>query len=387
MDITSQRLPQDLDVGSSIRRRAARLKLSARALESASQIVAEAGLQDKDAMTRLRKEWFNDLMADPSDDDYAAAIGDPDAHFLSWITLRSRLPYHVTYRAVDKAGRRCGPDLALLMVKVRWKQEVAWAQRARSSRDEVQAVLAALFIAEARRDPGKVFVSLTEEAASATATDRFYADHPNHELTAEEIRNGFGDEAWRPVWQRYAERQFAPLLEKLSDVKLGALAKKARQDEQHEKRRMAIEQTTGYLERWPLSRRISLLHLGLKEHLSSNDVVNAERAYILALRRGTVELPASGQAVDTAFFDWMRGSDFPIDAPNEDQTAERLDAVRFLGSRWIDHLPEDLIDIGARSRVAFSEWRKQVLTGVRPPPLDPVADYGMFLLESGADDL
>lgn len=365
-----------------IKARAARLGVSKTALENATELLLEAGWRDKDAADRLRREWLNDVIVDPSEEAYAKAASDPDESFLVWVGQRAKDPFHVSYRAVDRVGRQMGSDVAVLMISMRWPQEIAWAQRCRRHENPEVAVKAALFLAEARRDPSKVFQALTEVYQRTIAEDRGYALHSNHEISAEEIRSGIGvTDGWFPLFMRYAGSHFSRILDSLSEDKLLNLARTARRDEEEEQRRVQLESCLAYLARWPLSCRISALHLALRDRMQANDLVACEEAFIEALRRGDVVLPDEGKAVDTLFFEWMRGGDYKPDRADKKERERRRQQLHFLDRSWLESLPADVIELGAASRSVFHEWRTAVLSGQRVPPRSVPVDYAMFVLE------
>src|SRR5690554_2457034 len=83
-----------------LRMRARSLSLSSQAMERAGEILKAASWKDKDADERLRKEWFNDVLAD-TDENFQRAASDPDEHFLAWLEARVGDPYAVSIRAQD----------------------------------------------------------------------------------------------------------------------------------------------------------------------------------------------------------------------------------------------------------------------------------------------
>jgi len=358
------------------------LRLSPETPGVAEEVLQQQGWREvAEAARQLHREWLNDLFV--YDEAYEAAAGRPDEAFLTWLRARARDPWHVTPRAVDDVGRRYGGETANLFQHIRWPQEIAWARVLRRSRDERTAVQAALFLTEARRDPSQMFRKLTEIHFEASAGDIHYHSHPNHELSQAEILEGRGlEENWKPLFLHEAGPAFRALLRQLSPEQMKQFAAAAAREEDEERRRQALEKCLSYLERHPLSCRMTALHVAREERMTSNDIVACEEAFIEALRRGNIPLPDNETAIDQSFFEWMRHGDYKPDSPDEVEVRRRIEGLAIIDNAWMQRLPRDVRDLGAERRRLFSLWRSEVTTGRRPPPRCLATDYALYLLET-----
>jgi hypothetical protein len=367
-----------------LRRRAAKLVVAPAAMEEALRVVQSAGFKDAKDCDRLRKEWFNDVMADETDDDYTQAARNPNRHFLDWLRKRVQQPFHVSYRQINKVARTFGTEVSLVMAS-RWRQEIAWAHRLRLDTNDQIAVLAGIFLRDAKRDPGKLFVAMAESYVTAVAEDPFYANHPNHNLNEDEIREASVNGGFNPLFLRVAQKLYYTILDKMSSVEREAVARKARQEEVTELKRLKVRRMVGYLHRFPLRHRCSVL-FSVRSKLSSNDMVLAERAFLDGLLDGSIPFDQTDEhRLPSLFTQWLATAAFPADLQSDQEIEDRRDAVLSLGMAWVEKLPLDLKNIGGTKRSLFNQWRAAILAGKRLPPADPLVDYAMYLLVHGGE--
>lgn len=364
-----------------IRERAAALAVSAEAVREAQSLAAAAGLPGNDAGERLRREWLNDLVSDPEHEERARASAQPDAHFMEWVQTRVRNPFHVTYRAVGKVARKQGDDIAMRMVNITWSQEIAWAQRLRLDDNPRVAVLSALFLREASSDPAKLFVEIANTYETALSEEPGYVSSVNHALTPEEIRSGAGDALWNPLFLQYAGRAYAEVLNAMARSRLEALAARARRDEETDRARMAVQDMVRRLRLHPLSRLVGVISATAELGLGSNDLLDLESRFLAEVERGEIKIDGNDVPIYRLLIGFVRRNAGDVGAPLSGEQAALLVArVDTLGQRWIDRLPADFKPLNATRKANFEGWKADVLSGLRPPPLDPVLDYGFYLV-------
>jgi hypothetical protein len=369
------------------RDRAAALQVSAETVAEARKVVATAGMLGVDAAERLRKEWFNDVFGDRDNRDFKAASADPDGHFLEWLRERVLNPFHVTYRAVERAARRHGAEAAMKLATVVWQQEVAWAQRLRRDRNQRIAVLSAMFLREAVSNPFKAFGRIADAYADALTDDPDYARSACHDLTPSEIRERPESHDWTPLFLRISERAYRDILSEMSRTKLEALAERAARDEAKDLATLGTRRAAVSMLKSPLSRMAGVISSAIAAGLDSNDLVTAERRFAERLASGAIELPKGAFIPYREFLDFVAAEGAVAEPPLESEEELRIARVDCLDMAWLDQrVPEDFARFGALRKEKFENWKADVVAGVRPGPIDPVSDYGFFLIASAARD-
>lgn len=369
-----------------IRARAAALSVSPQIVAQVGETAREAGFPDAAAADRLRKEWLNDLVADLSDEHFRPAAKDPDSHFLEWARQRVREPFHVTYRAVDRVSRLYGSEAGLQLVTVTWPREIASAQRLRKDENQRVAVLAALFLRGALQEPGEMFRKLADTWAAATAESPSLASSGD-ERSPQEIRLSPDPLPWTPLFLRIADKTYGNAVTDMSRSKLEALAERAARDEDRDLAKIAAARSAAHARRSPLSRMPGVISRAAALGMESNVLLDAERDFLARLELGEIPLLPGTALPYREFIGFLEAGSLRCAAPatKEDEAARRgrVDLlVRSRAKGWIDSLPREFGDFGARRKDRFEQWHLQVAEGVRPAPVDPVVDYGHFLISN-----
>ncbi len=364
-----------------------------RALAVSPQVMAEvaaaceaAGSREADAAAKLHREWVNDTVVAVGRAWFRAAALDPDATFLAWAVARLGDPFHVTYRAREVSRATHGDETALLFGEVRWHQEVAWAHRMRGSDNDRIAILAETWLTAARRDPAKLFRAIVDIYADEAATDQDYARSSFHLLDADEIRAGKVDDLhWRPLWLRFAERAFGSKLNAMSRAQHAQLATRVREAEWRDRTgRVRRRVADGLRARRP-SLVVGVMQQAVQAGLSSDDLVQAEDAFVRSVENGDTDLAATPLAPWKAFAATLGPWAGRADPPSPEEAARRIEAIEQMPPTWASTLPEDVRSLRATDRARLVAWFDAVARdGTRTPPADPAVDYGMWLVEDAA---
>lgn len=353
----------------------AALAVGQEALKRAAEITG-----DSNQSVRLHREWLNDVLSLHGGVVYADAIRDPARAFLGWLEERVRDPYHLSHRALSGARQKVGPDHALILFSVRWSQEVAWARRMRGSEHDRTACLAGLWLAAAGREPLRIFGSVVDCYGPALE-DITYRDGGLHDLTATMIENGsLQSPPWTPLWQRSAEALFgATLAGDPARVRTAARQVRAKAAADH----LAAEcdRRVTALRRSRPSLSPSVLMSLTRRGLSSDDVVAAEQAFLDQVGSGqiTCERGSDGTGEFLAFA--VRWAD-AVAAPDGAEALARRSAVAALSLAWARRLPEAWKVIGCADPDRLRSWCRAIMEGERTPPLDPMLDYGVWLVSA-----
>ncbi len=372
-------IDEQTEIADFLRLKLASINLTAQTLAQAEDIIAASPLNGKDALKRLRREWMNDVLQ--RDDMFGDAIKSPNAKFLTWISTRVRDPFHVTYRAAEKAARLYSPEFANLMHFVRWRQEVAWAERMRGDDNDRIAVLSFLFFTSSTADPAKAFLGLCESyMLSMSAGGTNYVNHPNHRLTPDQILAGEGEQGWVPLFVGYAERTVGRQLVEMPPARFAKLAAHARNEERAARRRRSAAGIVARIRQSPMSRLPGLIFEAVRYRLGSNDLVALENAFLLSVEQGEVEL--NGSDPYPAFLRYLQAHSGDRMLPPEDSEAmRRIASIRTLNNEWLSGLSSDLKQFGGGDGRVLAKWRMQVMRGDREAPVDPLVDYAFFLIE------
>ena len=165
-----------------------KLKLDDFTIQTAKDICIKHDFDPEQGFVdQFKKEWVSDTLGlDKSDEQYKNAFISPSTHFLTWLSQRVQNPYHVTYRAVDKASKQYGFEFASLMHRTRWVQEIAWAKKMRNDPDGITCIFANLFLMASKKNPSKVFLSLVDLGADLIEDAAYFASNI-HDLNEKEI--------------------------------------------------------------------------------------------------------------------------------------------------------------------------------------------------------
>lgn len=368
----------DTGVADYLRLKLKSLELHPSTLVSAQGIVDASQLAARDTLARLRREWTNDTLH--RDEIFQEAMKNPDENFLTWLSARVQDPHHVSYRAVEKAARLYSTDFANLMHFVKWRQEVAWAQRLRADDNDRIAVLSFLFFTSSTADPSKAFLGLCESYMISLDGAVAYPNHINHKLTPEAILDGEGEQGWVPLFVCYAERAAGRQLIEMPPGHFTKLAERARNDEWTARNLRNARKVAGQIRQNPMSRLPGLIFEAVRYSLGSNDLVALEAAFLDEIEAGTIAVTAADAY--SAFIRYLQGhSGDRLAPPGEPECMRRIESIRKLNNEWLNGLSSDLRQFGGGDGRLLAQWRMSVMRGDREAPVDPLVDYGFFLLE------
>lgn len=357
------------------------LSVSEATMEQAAKLVTDADIKDGDACTRLYREWVNDTVVVEGRRP-PRFKRDRDAQFLEWLTLRVREPYHVTFRAHEAVRASSGDNVALLFSEVRWSQEVAWASRMRGSDNDRIAVLAETWLTAARRDPSKLFRGLVDIYVEEALADPAYIGSVFHELTVDQIIEHGDQSHWRPLWLRFAEREFGRRLNAMKRGQLESLAARFRDNEALARASTRRTRQVEVLRARRPSLMIAVLTAAAERGLSSDALVDAEAAFIDAVQAG--EFDHQSRIRDASwriFLDRLAAWSGPRPKLDQSEADRRITLIEELPPSWPATLPQPFRDIGSHEQDTLVSWLQAIRRGFRAAPKDPVVDYGLWLAE------
>ncbi|MBY3433773.1 hypothetical protein HFN89_06375 [Rhizobium laguerreae] len=365
-----------------LRQRVASLSIKAETIEAAERIVKANRMVSK-IVEPLRKEWLNDMITHPNAGEFRLAASDPDGHFLRWIDLRSRRPYHVTRRTVASVGEKYGTDTASKLSIVVWPQEIAWAQRMRLDPNPFTATKSALFLRETLNNPSKTFSAMADIYSDAIMRVG-YTDSPVQDLSAAEIRFATELPEFAPLFQRYAARAYADTLKNMTRDQVEKLAQRAAAEENEDRRLVAAEGIARAAQRSPMRRSVSTIRTAIAFKLDSNTTFLLESAFIRKVEAGDVDIEPGQRTADAGFLRLIADPaqrDAVLSTENVPSTAAYMDTweIAHLNASFLDQLPPSYTPL-ACGKAQLGSWQEAVVTGKRPCPYDAVSDLGFFLL-------
>jgi len=374
-----------------LKRRVEALQLPAGTVQEVERIIQAEGLKLPGAAEALRVEWLNDMVAHDSSAEFGHAARNPAQHFIEWARLRARKRFHVTYRSVDTVERRLGTDVASRMAMVVWPQEIAWAQRMRLDRNPLVATKAALFLREAEGQPGKTFEKIADIFADAFLTSD-YTDHPVHSMSPAEIRLADTVPEFTPLFLRHAARAYADKLRGMSREMLAKLASVAARDEQEDRDTEAGRQSAAIAQASPMRRMLAVISAAISAGIKPNDLHDLERVFLLLLERGSVKVEIGTGSPHQYFITEItnpvrRNGMLLAAAPRgagEDPDSLAWQVVN-LRQGWLKSLPESFQRMAPRLGPAMEAWQVDIAEERREAPLDPVSDFGFFLLKDWSE--
>jgi hypothetical protein len=365
-----------------LRERVASLAVKPETIEAAERI-AKANRMVAKIVDPLRKEWLNDMITHPNAGEFRLAATNPDAHFLKWIEMRSRHPYHVTRRTVAAVGDKYGTDIATKLSIVVWPQEIAWAQRMRLDQNPFTATKSALFLRETVGNPSKTFAAIADMYSDAIMRIG-YLDNPVQDLSAMEIRFGKEIPEFAPLFQRYAARAYAETLKDMNRDQVEKLAQRAAAEENEERRLVTAGGIARGAARSPMRRSVSTIRTALSFKLDANSTYLLETAFIRKVEAGEVEIDPGQRTADAGFLRLIADKEQrtvvlnmePLPSP-----AEYMDTweIAHLNGTFLDQLPPSYKPLSC-SKAQLESWQEAVVMGKRPCPYDAVSDLGFFLL-------
>lgn len=365
-----------------LRERVASLAVKPATIEAAERIVKANRMVAK-IVDPLRKEWLNDMITHPNAGEFRLAATDPDAHFLKWIEVRSRHPYHVTRRTVSAVGEKYGTDTATKLSIVIWPQEIAWAQRLRLDPNPFTATKSALFLRETVGNPSKTFSAMADMYSDAIMRVG-YLDNPVQDLSAMEIRFGSDLPEFAPLFQRYAARAYAETLKDMTRDQVEKLAQRAAAEENEERRLVTAGGIARGAARSPMRRSVSTIRTAISFKLDANSTYLLETAFIRKVEAGEVEIDPGQRTADASFLRLIADKDERTVLLNMEalpSPAEYMDTweIANLNGTFLDQLPASYKPLGC-TKAQLESWQEAVVMGKRPCPYDAVSDLGFFLL-------
>lgn len=365
-----------------LRERVASLSVKPETIEEAERI-AKANRMVAKVVEPLRREWLNDMLTHPNAGEFRLAASNPDAHFLKWIALRSKHPYHVNRRTVEAVGQKYGTEVASKLAIVVWPQEIAWAQRMRLDPNPFTATKAALFLRETVGNPSKTFSALADIYSDAIMRVG-YLDNPVQEISAGEIRFATDLPEFAPLFQRYAARAYADTLKNMSREQVEKLAQRAAAEETEDRRLVAAVGIARGAARSPMRRTVSTIRSAINFKLNANSTFLLETAFIRKVEAGEVEIEPGMRTADAGFLRLISDQStrkLVLDMEALPSPAEYMDIweIAHLNGTFLDQLPASYKPLGC-TLAQLERWQLEVVEGRRTLPFDAVSDIGFFLL-------
>lgn len=369
-----------------LRKRVEALSFPDSLLVEAAEIIRNSGMKVADAVTNLRKEWLNDLVATTDSIEFKRAASNPSAHFLAFVAERSKKPYHVTYRAVEAVARRFGSDLASRYTHIVWPQEIAWAQRLRLDVNPNTATRAAMFLRETEGNPAKIFGKIADLYSDAIAKIG-YTENPAHELSAVEIRFDEKVPEFNPLFLKYASRHYSEILQNMSRDKVEILAARAAKDERQDRSLIAARKVVETTRRFPMRRLPNVISLAKSIGLTSNELYRLEKAFLVKMEQGEIELEQGLNSPHIAFVTTMTDENICREMLSISQQLDideantQWEVANISGRRWVKDLP---VAFNKWTDIALDEvekWQLAIVEERRPVPIDLVSDFGFWLMD------
>ncbi len=325
-------------------------------------------------------DWVNDVLADPDPRGYAAAAAEPAKAYSAYVATRLADPFHVSYRAVRALAKRTNEVEANAFVHLRWRQELAWAQRIRGMRSAKEAVLAHTFLRSAARNPSREFCDLAQ-AWDAAKEDGSFLRSSSHDLTAHEIRHGNKMPCHKPVFLGLTNQRKGEKLERMGLERLSGAANAARKVEEDEIRGVFASKAANAARRNPLCRIMGIIGVAIETARGPDLLVAEERRFLVELERGKVRCGTAGLPYNE-FVDWLRatpaGEEPPPPQPYDD-ACHVLAQHLIRPSAWLAALPDDYIHAGAMDATTYRSWIHPIASREVPTPRDLVCSYGFHL--------
>lgn len=360
-------------------RRLERMAISESDHEGAAIKIKTRGIGGLDK-NKLWSEWRNTVVT-MSAEQFEALDPDPAKAYYQWLDQRIANPYQMTSRAFEKARRRFNSEFLNRFAFTLWPVEIAWAQRLRRSPNDRVAVVSRLFLSQIAKDPSAEVVQFGEACVEAMSEPDYY-NAPERHYEPSQIRDGYGSDLFRPAFLRLAEAVHAIRLQKIDPDDLTVMAEVARREEERDLAIIARTRAIRSARRSPLSRNVTVITVAIERGLSSDALVLAEEGFLAEVETGISEISADTRYPQSEFIDWLRSG--RNEAVTHDPNVEHSDLWRYDVRHWISELPIDFGRFGARDVKSFHAWMESL--GTRPsPPIDPVVDYGMYLIRKSSN--
>ncbi len=365
-----------------LRERVSSLALRPETLTEAEAVVKANRMVGK-IVDSLRKEWLNDMLTHPNAGEFRLAASDPDSHFLRWIEVRSRHPYHVTRRTIEAVGESYGAETASKLSIVVWPQEIAWAQRMRLDTNPFTATKAALFLRETMGNPSKTFAALADIYSEAIMRVG-YLDSPVQDISAHEIRFSPELPEFAPLFQRYAARAYAETLKNMTREQVEKLAARAATEENEDRRLVLAAEVARNAVRSPLRQNLSTIRTAVMFKIDSNTAYLLEKAFVRKIESGAVDIDPGMMSADANFLRLLADPEArqaTVDIEPLPGKAEYMDIweIAHLDRSFLTRLPPSYKPL-ACTPAQLEQWQEAIVEGRRPCPYDAVSDLGFFLL-------
>lgn len=381
------------------------------------------GFADRDFVVGRHKDWYSEVEAirasaggGPYHARVAEARRDPDAAFLQWFEDHVRRDDYYLTRIVPGAARNEAARIlgdawhANRFHRIVWPREIALARVMRMGRQKQKAVLAQIFLAQAREQPVMAYAGIarlyvenpgTELDADFAGADAAGPDDLTVAALAASEEGPAGVEidfdlllASDPLWLRWIlaeEGDVSGQINRLPREEFGELVRVSRQEALAEQKEETRRRFTAHL-RDDESRRgpwldVSFLTRAKALGYSPNQYVAAfER--LLRHRIGStpaLDTQIDGQDPGSLLVSWLEA--LSKDKPEPEPPCERgmmfarID-VDGVDPGWMeDRLPSSwrLFDHARWDRM--TRWRRQIADNKREVPLDLAVDYAFFLLD------
>lgn len=329
----------------------------------------------------VHKEWLNECLQDTGM--YSTAVADPDAHFRTWIDGRLADPFRVSFVVEAGAMRRIDTDALRFNIGV-WAQEIAWAHRLRRSRDATTVILSDLFLRHARNDTAKQFNALL--TLFLIESESFeYMMAKEHTLSPLEIRAGQGSESFTPLFLRHAKVAFeAALVAVINHPDQEKIVDKARLQEEQEMQAFARERVVAKIQQGRMVRMYSIVRAAIDLGLDSDWLLALHEVFVEQVRRGEIPLPMGVGLPHSEFLAWLRLQRLKwrperVD-PIVNQANAELATIVERPRQWINELPDEYRDLGARNSINYKQWISPIVSNRRHAPVDFALDYGFHLV-------
>jgi hypothetical protein len=337
----------------------------------------------EDNISRFRKEWLNDVISLYGKDIFESILKDPDGDFLKWLTDKLTNPYMPSHRAIRYIGQQYGFQISSLFINVRWYQEVAWAKRMRMSSNDITSCLAETWLKITKRDPDRMIKGILAIYSQDGILDPQYRDSALHFLAPEEIANS-AEPPWRPLWLRFAEKEFKNFVVATTSARRKQLADKIRNTQMLERDDKEFKVKVEKYKKHRLSLRISIISKALQSGLSSDDLLEAETYFLSGLENGKIAFPKANISITQMFSISLPKWACIAPVPSSEESLRRIHVIQEIEPRWVKTLPFDIQTLGGTKTDLLFKWHDGITSqpATRLPPLDPTLDFCMFIVEN-----
>lgn len=398
-------------------------EVSQATLERCAVHARDCGFADRDFVIGRHKDWYSEvetIRSSPGGGPYhfrvAEARRDPDAAFLGWFEDHVRRDDYYLTRIVPGAARNEAARLlgdawhANRFHRIVWPREIALARVMRIGRQKQKAVLAQIFLAQAREQPAMAYVGLARLYSDAptmdldtslAGTDATAPDDLTAAALAAAEEGPAGEEidfdlllSADPLWLRWIltiDGDISTQINRLPREDFGELVRVSREEalaEQREemRRRFAALLRDEDTRKGPwldvsFLTRAKALGYSANQYVAVFEKLLGHRIVAGSALNARIDgLDPSGLLVS-----WLEAhakeKPEPETPDERGMMFARID-VDGVDPAWMENrLPPSwrLFDHARWDRM--TRWRRQISENKREVPLDPAVDYAFFLLE------